>query len=104
MSTGKSPTQARALDLLRRGASLVSVQDLLGVPSVTVKRWAKKAGIEVRRPTAAEMETIHERRRAASKHLRDTTLSITAEPTTERRIVGDRTTVGTGPNIKPGGR
>jgi hypothetical protein len=79
MSTGKSPTQARALDMLRRGASLVSVQDLLGVPSVTVKKWATAAGIEVTRPTAEQLEAVHERRRAARKHLRDTTLSPTAD-------------------------
>jgi hypothetical protein len=101
--TGKSPDHDRAVEMVRQGRPLSAIQMATGIPSATIKRWARNAGLTVVMPTMAERLEREERGAEMAKTRRLYRIGITAERV-NRPIVSDRKSSHAGPNIKPGGR
>ena len=55
-NTGKSPDRDRVIELLRAGMCPLDVSIATGIPTATIKRWARAAGIAVVKPTQAERD------------------------------------------------
>jgi hypothetical protein len=83
--TGKSPEHDRAVEMVRRGAPLSAIQVATGIPSATIKRWARNAGLTVVIPTMAERLEREERGQRIAAARRKHAIGITAE---KRRTVG----------------
>jgi hypothetical protein len=87
--TGKSPEHDRVVVMVRAGAPLSAIQMATGIPSATIKRWAKNAGLTVVMPTMAERLEREERGARTAKARRLYRIGITAERV-KRPIVSDR--------------
>jgi hypothetical protein len=61
MSMGKSPEYDRALELVRQGMAAIAVSGAVGIPSAVIKRWARKAGIKLAKPTLADRQATERR-------------------------------------------
>jgi hypothetical protein len=83
--TGKSPDHDRAVEMVRQGRPLSAIQMATGIPSATIKRWAKNAGLTVVMPTMAERLEREERGAEMAKTRRLYRIGITAEVLDGRR-------------------
>ena len=78
-STGKSPAHARALELLRQGRLLTDIAAATGVPTATLKRWAREAGIPFAKPTAEQRAASLQHWKASSRGRRAYDMHSTAK-------------------------
>jgi hypothetical protein len=58
---GKTPEHDRALELIGQGRTLVDAAAVTGIPTATIRRWAKKAGIPITDPTPAQKAELADR-------------------------------------------